>query len=155
MEMTVGLILIIIGVILLIAEVIIPGFFIGVVATAMLVLGVVAVIVGDDIFGTIWVAVILIGGIGVGMVISILFYKKIGKITKPITTVGDALVGRTGIMTVETDPIHPTKGKVRIESEIWSAEADSVIKMGTKVEVVESIGAHVKVKVFREKKKKR
>ena len=61
MEMTIGLILIIIGVVLLIAEVIIPGFFIGVVATAVLILGVVAVIVGDSIFGTIWVAVILIG----------------------------------------------------------------------------------------------
>ena len=57
-------------------------------------------------------------------------------------------------MTVDTDPIHPTKGKVRLESEIWSAEADSVIKAGTKVEVVESIGAHVKVKVFRAKRKR-
>jgi len=154
MEMTIGLILIIIGVVLLIAEVIIPGFFIGVVATAVLILGVVAVVVGDEIFETIWVAVILIGGMGVGMVVSILFYKKIGKITKPITTVGDALIGKTGILTVDTDPIHPTKGKVRLDSEIWSAEADSVIKAGTKVEVVESIGAHVKVKVFSVKRKR-
>ncbi len=139
------MILIIVGVILLIAEVIIPGFFVGVVATAFLFVGIISLIFEEVLSNPAILIGVAIVGLAIGMTISILFYKKLGKEQKPITSTGESLVGRTGIITVPTEPHHPTKGKVRLGSEIWSAEADKIITEGAKVEVVDSIGAHVKV----------
>lgn len=149
--MNLGIILIIIAAILFILEVIIPGFFIGVVATAILILGIIGLAVGDDILTSGWAILILLGGAVLGMVVSILLYKRLGKVTKPVTSGGDRLVGKTGIITVSTDPERPTHGKVRLESEMWSAEADTTLPKGTRVTVTESIGAHVKVEKIRKK----
>ncbi len=149
----IGIILIVVAAVLFILEVVIPGFFIGVVATAFGLAGIVALIFGDEVLASGWIALILIVGVGLGMVVSILFYKKIGKITPPTTTTGESLIGKVGIVTRDTDPEIPTKGKVRLGSEIWSAEADTVIEKGTRIVVIDCIGVHVKIEKFEDKRK--
>jgi len=147
-EIDIGMILVITGAGLFVAEVIIPGFFVGVVASAVLLLGFFSLIFEDLFSSPIIVMLILLAGLSVGMAISILFYKKLGKTSKPITTTGDTLIGRTGVLVKATDPNRPTAGKMRIGSEMWSVEAEKVIEEGTKVVVVKAIGSHVKVKVY-------
>jgi membrane protein implicated in regulation of membrane protease activity len=72
-------------------------------------------------------------------------YRIIAPNKPPTTTVADSLVGKEGIVTAPTNPNHRTKGKVRIESQIWSASADTIIPSGTRIKVISSEGVHVKV----------
>ena len=52
--------------------------------------------------------------------------------------------GKTGTVTVEIQP-DSIRGKVRVESRIWSATSDHVIPVGTKIQVVGHEGVHLKV----------
>lgn len=142
----IGVVLVICGAALFVLEIIIPGFFVGVLATAVILLGFFSLLFHDLFSSPVYVVLILLFGLMVGMVVSILFYKKLGKISKVITTTSDSLVGRKGMLLESTDPHRPTAGKMRIGSEMWSVEAGSVIEKGCEVEVVEAIGSHVKVR---------
>jgi len=144
--LSIGLILILMGAMLMAAEAAAPGFFVGAIGTAMLILGAFALVATDDILFSPWAPVIIIGGTFAGMAFSFWFYSKLGTIHPPITTVATSLVGRKGIVTVETDPDHDTRGKVKIGSTVWSATSDVVLEEGTKVKVVSAEGVHVNVK---------
>ena len=144
--LSIGMILILLGALLLAAEAAAPGFFIGTIGTAMLVLGAFALLAGDDILFSPWAPVIIIGGTFAGMAFAFWFYSRLGEIHPPTTTVATSLVGKTGIVTVETDPDHETRGKVKIGSTVWSATSAVVLYEGTKVEVTDAEGVHVTVK---------
>jgi membrane-bound ClpP family serine protease len=154
-EITIGLLLIILGAIVLIAEAFVPGFFIGVAGTAMIVLGIFAMIIGDAFFFTPWAPVVAILTTICAMAFSIWFYKKLGGIQVPMATVGDSLIGREGIVVRATVPESTTKGKVRIGSQVWSATSAKRIPEGTKVKVVGSEGVHVIVERVRGPKSNR
>ncbi len=144
--LSIGMILILLGAMLLAMEAAAPGFFIGAIGTAMLILGAFALLATDDILFSPWALVIIIGGTCVGMAFSFWLYSKLGTIHPPITTVATSLKGKKGIVTVETDPDHETRGKVKIGSTVWSATSDEVLEEGTKVEVVHAEGVHVNVR---------
>ena len=72
-------------------------------------------------------------------------YQKLGKPEPPSTTVADSLVGREGIVTVDTDP-ETLKGKVRVGSDVWSARSSEPLEKGTEVIVESAEGVHVTVK---------
>jgi membrane protein implicated in regulation of membrane protease activity len=59
--------------------------------------------------------------------------------------VTDSLVGKEGIVTIKINTTD-MKGKVKIGSDTWSAEADEDIPAGTAVIVDRSSGVHVHVK---------
>ena len=71
-------------------------------------------------------------------------YKRLGGTAPPSTTVTGSLVGREGVVTVETNPEN-LKGKVKIGSDTWSADSDEILPVGTEVTVVSSEGVHVHV----------
>jgi membrane protein implicated in regulation of membrane protease activity len=48
-------------------------------------------------------------------------------------------------VTVRTGP-EDIKGKVRIDSDVWSATSDEPIEAGTEVTVIKSQGVHVTVR---------
>ena len=62
----------------------------------------------------------------------------------PETTVASSLLGKRGLVTREIEPGN-LRGKVMIENDTWSATAETVIPVGTKVVVKSSEGVHVKV----------
>ena len=144
MDYTLGLILIVIGIMLFIVEAIEPGFFIAIPGGVLLVLGFIAILYPAillSIYTPLIVAVVVIPM----MIISMKFYQRISPPTRPTTTMSTSLVGKEGkvVKRIEPDEI---KGKVKISNQIWSATADSVIEEGNKVVVVEGRGVHIKVK---------
>jgi len=149
MAITIGLTLCVLGILLIIAELATPGFLIGVAGTAMFVLGAIALVFGDGFFDTVWAPIFAAVTTLGAMYISVTMYKKLGRVEKPTTTVGDSLIGKKGIVIKETEPDELTKGKVRIESQIWSATSKKPIREGIKVEVTASEGVHVVVKEIR------
>jgi membrane-bound serine protease (ClpP class) len=152
-DVSIGVGLIILGAILLISEASAPGFFVGAIGTACIAMGLMAMVVGDAILTSMWAPVVFVGVTLGGMAFSILFYQRLGALQKPKTTVADSLIGKTGMVTVETDPDSETKGKVKISSTVWSATSDFRLREGTKVEVVEAEGVHVKVRRIKAAKK--
>ncbi len=146
--MTLGLILITIGIVLIIFEASEPGFFIAIPGGVMITLGVIAVVY-PAILLTYWTPLILAAVVIPLMFLSMKFYQKISPPSKPTTTMSTSLVGETGrvLATVEPDEL---KGKVKIKNQIWSATSEETIDLGRKVRVVEARGVHVVVKEIKE-----
>lgn len=143
-----GITLIVIGLLLLVMEIHLPGFFIGIPATVSIMLGIMAIVLQDQV--NTWPVFF------VGLCISvatfygtILLYQRIAPPEKQLQHVsaGDSLVGKIGTVMKEVD--HETiEGDVRIEGQIHSARAyiEEHISPDTKVEVVETRGVHVVIK---------
>jgi membrane protein implicated in regulation of membrane protease activity len=77
-------------------------------------------------------------------VMTLKIYQRLGEPEPPTTTVAESLVGREGVVTVDTVPGN-LRGKVKIENEIWSATSEKPIPAGKKVVVIHSEGVHVRV----------
>jgi membrane protein implicated in regulation of membrane protease activity len=138
-----GLIFIIIGVIMLLAEAATPGAFLVVPATVLLVLGALGLI-APDLLLSIWSPIL---AIAVGLPVFLLTVKAYQKHSPPMpptTTVATSLIGMEGLVVTQTCP-NNLKGKVKIENDVWSATSAKPIPNGYKVRVVESEGVHVKV----------
>lgn len=142
---TLGLILVVIGIILFLAEAASPGFFIAIPATILIIIGALG-IVAPQIFFSWWSPIIAVCIAIPVTYLTIKFYQKLAPPEAPTTTVGDSLIGRKGIVMTATDPDSHTKGKVRIGSDIWSATSKTPINKGARVEVIASEGVHIIVK---------
>lgn len=140
-----GTALIIFGLLLFVLELSSPGFFIGIPATVSIALGLIAIILQDQVntwpvfFFVIFVCVLT-------FIYTMKFYQKLAPPEKRLThvTAGESLIGRKGTVTQEID--HDTiKGSVRIDGQIYSARAfhEELIPPDTKIEVVDSKGVHV------------
>jgi membrane protein implicated in regulation of membrane protease activity len=140
---TIGIILVVIGALLILAEISVPGFFIAVPGTVLIILGVVYIFIPN--IGAIPIAIITIVTAVISAIAVMLFYRALAKPTLPTTTTIDKLVGKEGIVTSKIIP-NTLKGKVRIGSEIWSATADKEIEEGKKVVVIKGEGVHLIVK---------
>ncbi len=140
-----GLIFVIIGIVMLLAEASSPGFFIGIPATILIVIGLFG-IAFPELFFTIWSPIIAAIVAVVATIGIITFYKKLAPPEPPTTTVGESLIGKKGMVIVDTDPDSLTTGKVKLGSDIWSATSARTLKEGTRVVVVASEGVHITVK---------
>jgi membrane protein implicated in regulation of membrane protease activity len=140
MAFEIALLVIIVGIILLFVEISTPGFFFGIPATVLIILGVFLVFVPDPMIAII-VATLFVIPITIG---SIFLYKKLSPERPPIPLGRWSIVGKTGIVTKEIVP-DSMSGKVKIQSEIWSAKADERISVGARIKVVASEGVHVTV----------
>ncbi len=138
-----GVALVIIGLLLLLAEVHVPGFFIAVPGTILLILGIAFLLMGENLDITLALVLMFISAFG-ATAFTLWFYRTIGKPEPPTTTTPDQLVGKTGIVTAKIIP-GTLKGKVRVDSEIWSATADEEIDVGKKVIVKKAEGVHLVV----------
>jgi membrane protein implicated in regulation of membrane protease activity len=120
-----------------------PGFFVAVPGTTLVVLGAATLLIPG--FAQEWAPVIIVVTALVSSIVTIVVYRKIAPGHKPLTTSRDILVGRNGIVVTAVTP-DSLSGKVKIDSGIWSAIADTEIPVGKKVTVISSEGVHVKVK---------
>ncbi|KQM11720.1 hypothetical protein AOA80_06745 [Methanomassiliicoccales archaeon RumEn M1] len=138
-----GLIMIIIGIIMLIAEIFAPGAFMIVPATVLIVLGVIGMI-APDILLSWWSPIIAVILIVPMTLITVKMYQRLSPPMPPTTTVATSLIGQEGVVVTTVCPGN-LKGKVKIKSDTWSATADKSIPVGAKVVVVHSEGVHVRV----------
>jgi len=142
-QTTISMILIIIGALLMIAEAFSPGIFMLIPGTILVFLGIVGVFSPDFLFSWYSPIVGLLLAIPV-TVMTLKIYQRLGEPEPPTTTVAESLVGREGVVTVDTVPGN-LRGKVKIENEIWSATSEKPIPAGKKVVVIHSEGVHVRV----------
>jgi membrane protein implicated in regulation of membrane protease activity len=139
-----GMIMIIIGIILFLIEASSPGFFIGIFASILVVLGIVG-IAFPDLFFSFWSPIIAIAVGAVTTILVILFYKNLAPPEAPTTTVAGSLIGKQGIVIRATDPNSLTKGKVKVGSEVWSATSEVPLKPNVQVKVIDAEGVHITV----------
>lgn len=138
---TVGLALLIFGILLIIAEAATPGFFVGVIGTAFIAMGIVGLFF-PYILDTPWSPIIVVVISAGSMLGAVMFYRRLGKSQPTATTITESNVGKTGIATEDIEP-HSLRGKVKIKHQIWSATADVPIPKGRTVKVVDWEGVHV------------
>jgi membrane protein implicated in regulation of membrane protease activity len=134
------LIWLVLGVLLIIAEMVTPSFFlmwfgIGALAAA-----------GAAYLGTAGVVqwVVFLALSATLVLCSRRFAKKVEP-AQTLRTNVDEYIGETAVVLQRIDPVANT-GLVRVKKEEWRADAKEVIEAGTLVEVVGSEGVHLKVK---------
>jgi membrane protein implicated in regulation of membrane protease activity len=139
-----GLAFLIIGFLMLLAEVSSPGYFLLVPATVLMVLGAMGILAPEILLS--WWSPLVVGITVIPTTyVTIKMYQKLAPPVPPETTVASSLVGQMGVVEVEVVP-NSLKGKVRIDHDTWSATSESVvIPAGKKVVVKASQGVHVTV----------
>jgi len=142
-EFTFALVLLIIGIIMLFAELTAPGSFMIVPGTVLVVMGGIGMVYPEWLF-TWWAPALAVIILVPMTFLTIKMYQRLAPPAPPETIVATSLVGREGIVEAAVLP-NSLKGKVRIEHETWSATSDKVIPIGKKVKVRSSEGVHVKV----------
>jgi membrane-bound ClpP family serine protease len=137
-DLTWGLILLGLGVVLYIVETTNPGFFIAIPGTVLLVAGFI-MIVSPGLFQQPWSWLIIIAVSILATWASIQIYKRIAPPEKSNTTIGiQNVVGLVGV--ADTD-VTPERGEVRIQGEAWRAKtAAGIVTKGAKVQVVGTEG---------------
>lgn len=143
-DYTLGAILVGTGIALLAAELVHPGALLFIPGSIVLVAGCLYLFAPtallDSIVGPIAVLVAAI----VATVVEVFYYRWVAPNHWPLSTTTAGLVGHEGI--IETAVIPNTmKGKVRVDSEVWSARADVPIPVGTRVRIVHGEGVSVRV----------
>ncbi|MFA6804535.1 MAG: NfeD family protein [Candidatus Methanomethylophilaceae archaeon] len=141
---TIGMILLVLGLVLVAAEAFSPGGYLIIPGVVLLVLGIYAYLDPDKLY-TWWTpAVAIVVAIPV-TALTIWGYSKLGSPEPPSTTVAESLIGKEGVIVTATSPGN-LKGKVKIGSDTWSADSDTEISEGTEVVVESSEGVHVHVR---------
>lgn len=132
---TVGYSLIALGVVMFLVEAMMPGFFIAVPGSILVILGVAAFYVPFDRFLALAPLVVILAGVP-ATAITIWTYKRLAPPeAAPTTRSADNLVGLEGKVTRTIDP-DSMKGKVKLGRENWSATTDAaVIPEGLRVRV--------------------
>ncbi|HZY70613.1 MAG TPA: NfeD family protein [Thermoplasmata archaeon] len=138
----IGFTLILVGIVVVVFELAHPGLFLLIPATVLIVAGILLAINPADLLSTIW-GPALVGVAGViAAAVSIPYYQRMAPIHRPMVTTPSSLQGETGVVVVDVEP-NSMKGKVRIRSEVWSAQSEAPIAQGTKVRVVRGEGVSV------------
>ncbi|MBI2077050.1 MAG: NfeD family protein [Euryarchaeota archaeon] len=143
---TLGLTIFLIGIALVVLELTQPGYFIGVVGTVGVIVGLIQM--GYPGFLLSWWSPPVSAVVALAASLaSIQFYKKFAPPARaPETLSSDALVGHAGrvVVRVEPDNMH---GKVKVGGIVWSAEAEKdPIDVGADVTVTRVEGVHLIVK---------
>lgn len=145
-EFYVAIALIVIGLILVTVEATSPGAYLIIPGLDLLVIGIYGTIVPDMLYT--WYTVAIAIALTIPVIIgTLILYRHLGGTEPPSTTVTGSLVGRQGVVVVETNPEN-LKGKVKIGSDTWSADSDEIIPVGAEVVVVSGEGVHVHVKTI-------
>ena len=143
-----GWAMLILGVLMILAELSAPGSFILVPATVLIVLGIMGLAWPDLLISVYSPIIALVIALPMTFV-SIKLYQKLAPPAPPETTVATSLVGMKGVVVTETRP-DTLKGKARIEHDTWSATSAKPIPAGTQVIVVASEGVHVTVEEIKD-----
>ena len=121
-----------------------PGALLLIPGSILLVGGLLYLFLPDFLLDTPWGLVIVVVSAIVATILEIPYYRYIAPTHGPMTTTAAGLVGEVGTVVAPVIP-DTLRGKVRIKSEIWSAQASHPIPVGTKVRIVSGEGVAVEV----------
>lgn len=142
--MEMGWVLLLVGALFLLIEVVLPGFFAVVPGTILLIIGGLMILI-PDLLSYPWSPFLFAIITMVVSVATIAFYRRLAPGQKPLTTSMDSLAGKVGEVVNDIVP-DTIDGKVKIDSQVWSATSDESIRKGEKVAVVRVSGVHLFVK---------
>ena len=140
---TLALIFILVGALLVVAEALSPGAFMIIPGTVLMLLGIIGYVYPDFLY-SIYSPILALGATLPLTVGTVKMYQLLAKPEPPTTTVTDSLLGKEGTVVVRTDP-GSILGKVRIDSDTWSATSEEPLEAGTEVRVIGSRGVHITV----------
>ena len=140
-EVLISIIFVVLGVLMLLAELMNPGVFLLVPGTVLIVLGFLGMAFPEFLL-SIYSPLLAVGILIPMTYVTIKLYQKLAPPAPPETIVATSLIGREGIVTADIQP-NSLSGKVRIEHDNWSATSDKMIPKGRKVIVKASEGVHV------------
>ncbi len=143
-DLTVGIILVLGGIILLALELVHPGVLLIIPGTILLVAGFLYLAFPNFLLDEPWGTIVVILGTMVATFAELQYLRMVAPTHRPLSTTSSGLVGEVGIVVAPVVP-NTLKGKVRIKSEIWSARADTSIPAGVHVRVVHGEGVSVTV----------
>ena len=141
---TIGIALVIVGVVLLAFELVHPGALLLIPGSILLVAGFLYLflpnVLLDSYIGPIAIVVVAV----VAALIEIPYYRWVAPNHWPLSTTSGGLVGAEAVVIAPIIP-NTLKGKVRVRSEVWSARANVPIPEGARVRVVHGEGVSVTV----------
>jgi membrane protein implicated in regulation of membrane protease activity len=142
---TIAIILMTVGLILLIIEALTPGFFAVIPGAVLVVIGLLGYFVEGYFDSPLYLIATVVVVTLVVSFVTIKGYQVLARPEPPTTTVVDSLIGREGVVISDVKP-GTLKGKVKIDSDSWSATSEELIRTGADVVVYAAEGVHVKVR---------
>ena len=142
---TIGISLVIVGIILLAFELIHPGAWLLIPASIMIAAGLLYLTLPSLLLNSFFGPAVVVLVAFVAALATIPYYRWVAPIHEPLSTTVRSLEGQVGVVVVPVVP-DSLKGKVQIQSEIWSARGEQPIPAGTKVRVVSGEGVSVMVR---------
>jgi membrane protein implicated in regulation of membrane protease activity len=141
---TIGIALVIVGIILLAFELVHPGALLLIPGSILLVAGFLYLFLPDVLLDSYIGPVAIVVVAVVAALIEIPYYRWVAPTHSPLSTTSGGLVGAEGIVIAPIVP-NTLRGKVRVRSEVWSAKASVEIPEGTRVRIVHGEGVSVTV----------
>ena len=139
-----GVALVVIGLVLFGVELIHPGALLLVPGYIVLMAGLLYTFFPATLLDTPWGVLVIVLAAIVGALVQIPFYRYIAPTHRPMTTTSSGFTGETGVVVAPIVP-NSLKGKIRIRTEIWSAQSEAPIPNGTRVRVVSGEGVSLRV----------
>ena len=140
----IGIALVAAGVVLLASELVHPGALLLIPGSILLVAGFLYLflpnVLLDSYFGPVAIVVTAI----LAALVEIPYYRWVAPTHRPLSTTSGGLVGEEGVVIAAVVP-NTLKGKIRVQSEVWSARSDRPIPVGSRVRVTKGEGVSVTV----------
>jgi len=143
-DVAVGILIIIIGGGFFTIEIFHPGALLLIPATIMIVGGFLYLLIPSVLLESVWGPIAILVAAVVATIVTVLYYRWLAGVHKPLSTTSGGLVGEEAIVVADIVP-NTLRGKIRVSSEIWSAKGDAPIPKGTRVRVVAGEGVSVTV----------
>lgn len=139
-----GVILVIVGVFLFAVEIVHPGALLLIPASIVIAAGLLFLFLPNVLVGSLLGPVIVVGAAMAAALATIPYYKWVAPVHRPMSTIPSSLEGEVGVVIAPVIP-DTLRGKVRVNSEIWSARAEMPIPAGTKVRILGGEGVSIRV----------
>jgi membrane protein implicated in regulation of membrane protease activity len=143
-DVAIGILIILMGAGFFTIEIFHPGALLLIPATIMIVGGFLYLLIPDVLLRSIWGPIAILVAALLAVVMTILYYRWLAGVHKPLSTTSGGLVGEEAIVIADVVP-NTLRGKVRVRSEIWSARGAAPIPAGTRVRVIAGEGVSVTV----------
>ena len=139
-----AVVLMVVGVALFALELFHPGALLLIPGSVLLAGGILYLFLPSLLLNS-WLGIVVVTAAAVAAaLIEIPYYRHVSPGHPPMTTMPMTLVGKEGIVVVDVIP-NTLRGKVRVGSEIWSANSSIPISAGTPVRIVSGEGVSIKV----------
>jgi len=150
-NLTISAVLIIMGSALFAFELIHPGAWLLIPASIMIAAGLLYLTLPSLLLNSYFGPGVVVLVAFVAALATIPYYKWVAPTHAPLSTTVQSLQGQMGVVVVPVVP-DSLRGKVQIQSEIWSARAEQPIAAGTRVRVVSGEGVSVFVRPMEAKR---